>query len=48
MIGDKTMRDIRQTMYEEAVELLVANGFKEAIAREKLSRALPGDCGMDK
>lgn len=37
------MRDIRQTMYEETVELLVANGFKEAIAREKLSRALPGE-----
>ena len=37
------MKDIRQTMYEEAVNLLVANGFKEAIAREKLNRALPGE-----
>ena len=37
------MRDIRQTMYEEAVGLLVANGFKEAIAREKLNRALLGE-----
>ena len=37
------MRDIRETMYEEAVGLLVANGFKEAIAREKLNLALLGE-----
>ena len=37
------MNDNRQTMYEDTVELLIANGFKEAIAREKLNRALPGE-----
>ena len=37
------MNDHRQAMYEDAVSLLIANGFKEAIAREKLNRALPGE-----
>ena len=40
------MRDMRQTMYEEAVELLVANGFRETIAREKLNRALPQEIAV--
>ena len=37
------MKDIRQTMYEEAVQLLMANGFRETTAREKLNCALPGE-----
>ncbi len=37
------MNDNRQTMYEDAIGLLIAIGFKEAIVREKLNRALHGE-----
>ena len=35
------MKDARQVMFEDAVALLEANGFRESAAREKLRHALP-------
>ncbi len=35
------MKDVRQAMIEDAVALLVSNGFRESSAREKLTHALP-------